>query len=79
MSGVCEEQEQIMSMLHSIQASPRQSCSPLLTSQVDIVVVVRRVDGLHGTTNVKVLDFLVKESDGWMSRVIGAEDLGGFI
>jgi hypothetical protein len=53
--------------------------NPPPTSQVDVVVVARRIDGLNGTTNISILDLLVEESNSRMGGIICAEDLCSLI
>jgi hypothetical protein len=48
------------------------------TSQSDIVVVCRRLDSLHGSTNVKLLGGLVEIRHSGVSHVIGAHDFFSF-
>lgn len=49
------------------------------TSEGDIVVVLRGLDGLEGTTDVELLGGVVQVSNGRMGQIIGTEDLFGLL
>lgn len=49
------------------------------TAELDVVVVLGRVDGLDGAANVEVLDGVVEVRDSGVRLVVGTEDLLGLV
>jgi hypothetical protein len=50
-----------------------------LTSELDVIVVLRLVDSLNGSTDVELLDRVVEVVNGRVSQIVGTEDLLGFL
>jgi hypothetical protein len=54
-------------------------CKTGLTSEGDIVEVSRCLDGLNLSTDVELLDSVAEVCDGWVSGIVGAENVDSFL
>ena len=50
-----------------------------LTAKGNVVEMNRKLDSLYLSADVVVLHFVAEVSDGWVSRVVGAEDFDCFL
>ena len=50
----------------------------MLTTEGNIIKVDECLNGLYLSTNIEFLDLGSEICNGWVGRIIGAEDLDGF-